>query len=118
MGSKSEIEDEPSRYYAVLRLALVQDVRFLAGYHPSTILKLCLYASRYAEDLIEDIRAGTLKEGLRIDNDLRRMVEKRLAPDPGRADLLGGFLKQRNGRLMPMDCWPTLPSCRAMAMPA
>ncbi len=103
-----EIEDYEAKYYAIMRLAIPKDIRFLATANPSSILKLCEKANEHAEDLIYDIRHGTLKEALPIEPRIRAVVMKELTSDPALADRLQWLRGKRGGKLLPGDYWPRL----------
>jgi hypothetical protein len=103
-----EIEDYESKYYVLMRVGLEQDVRFFATANPSSILKLCEKADEYKAELIEDIRQGTLKKDLVMLDSTRALIEKKLKPNPRRADELSGFVNRRGGKLLPGDYWPNM----------
>ncbi len=104
----SEIEDYDAVYYTVMRLALGCDVALLATANPSSIQKLVETADGCAEELIRDVRDGTLARGLQIDPKIRAHVERRLRRDPARAKALEAARTRRAGRLLPADYWPQL----------
>jgi hypothetical protein len=103
-----EIEDYQAKYYTIMRISLEHDVHFLATANPSSILQLMAKTNEYSEDLIRDIRDGTLSRQQDIDQAIRKRVEKRLRPNPGRAAQLDAMRAQRDGRLVPGDYWPDL----------
>ncbi len=103
-----EIEDYQAKYYTIMRISLEHDVHFLATANPSSILQLMAKTNEYSEDLIRDIRDGTLSRQQDIDQAIRKRVEKRLRPNPGRAAQLDAMRAQRDGRLLPGDYWPDL----------
>jgi hypothetical protein len=103
-----EIENYESKYYAILRIGLQENVSFLATANPSTILKLCEKADEFSDYLISDIRQGTLSESFHIRGDIREVIEKRLMANPARASELEQMRKNRGGRLLAGDYWPDL----------
>jgi hypothetical protein len=103
-----EIEDYETKYYVIMRLAIARDIRFLATANPSTILKLCEKVNEHADDLIEDIRRGTLNKALPIEPHIGASVRSRLKADPALADRLQAMRANRAGRLLPADYWPRL----------
>jgi hypothetical protein len=103
-----EIEDYQAKYYTIMRIALEHDVRFLATANPSSIIKLCDKADAHAEQLIRDIRDGTLAKTLDIEADIRAELEQQLRPNPTRALELQQAHQRREGRLLPGDYWPQL----------
>jgi len=103
-----EIEDYQAKYYTIMRISLEHDVHFLATANPSSILQLMDKANEYSEELIRDIRDGTLSGSQDIDPAIRQLVEKRLRPNPKRAAQLEAMRSRRDGRLLPGDYWPDL----------
>jgi len=103
-----DIEDYQAKYYTIMRISLEHDVHFLATANPSSILQLMDKANQYSEDLIGDIRAGTLSGQQDIEPAIRKFVEKRLRPNPKRAAQLEEMRSRRDGRLVPGDYWPDL----------
>jgi hypothetical protein len=103
-----EIEDYQAKYYAIMRIALGEDVRSIYTANPSSILKMCEKADEFAESIIEDIREGTLSRNFSISPGIRRELESHLHPDPERADLLLAMREKRSGKLVPGDYWPQL----------
>ena len=103
-----EIKDYEAKYFAIMRVALQDDVRFLATANPSSILKMVEKAEQHQEAIIKDIRDGTLSKAFDIEPEIRAAIEKRLKPDPDRARDLEAARKVRGGRLLPGDYWPRL----------
>jgi len=103
-----EIEDYQAKYYTIMRISLEHDVHFLATANPSSILQLIDKANEYSEDLIGDIRSGTLSSQQDVEPAIRQLVEKRLRPNPKRAAQLDAMCSRRDGRLVPGDYWPDL----------
>lgn len=103
-----EIEDYQAKYYTIMRISLEHDVHFLATANPSSILQLMNKTNEYSEDLIRDIRDGTLSRQQDIDPAIRKQLEKRLRPNPKRAAQLNAMRAQRDGRLLPGDYWSGL----------
>jgi hypothetical protein len=79
------VADYESRYYAIMRFALQQRVSFLITPNPSTILRLFTLADERREELVRDVRDGTLSQSAEIEPALRAELERRLRPDPPRA---------------------------------
>lgn len=103
------IKDYEARYYSILRIAIGEDVTNFATLNPLTILVLCQKIEKYAKDIIEDIRAGTLNRSFDIDKDLRYRIEKSLKPDPKRAEFLEKLMIEKSS-LLPKDFWPNFES--------
>jgi len=102
-----EIEDHDAEFYAILRLGIAADVSFLCTANPSSITKLCEFTDAHAEELIRDVRDGTLKQDLTMSREQRALVESACKPDPDLARRLDE-MRERRGRLLPGDYWPNL----------
>jgi len=103
-----EIEDYQAKYYTIMRIALEHDVHFLATANPSSILQLMDKANAYSEELIRDIRDGTLSSAQNMAAGIRQSVEKRLKANATRARQLEQMRARREGMLVPGDYWPGL----------
>lgn len=102
-----EIKHYDARYYTILRLAMEQDITTLASLNPSTIILLCQKIAPLERRIIEDIEKGTLDKGIDIPDNIRKVIEKSLRPNPARATRLKEILKEKND-LLPKDFWPNL----------
>jgi hypothetical protein len=103
-----EIEDYAAKYYCLLRFGLAEDVSFIGTANPSSILKLAEMADQFGEQLIKDIREGTLSKEIEVSDKLRALLEPKLRADPARADFLESCRKKRGGTLLPFDYWPNM----------
>lgn len=104
----ARITDLEQKYYLALRLALEQDISALLI--PNTDV-LCLLADnmkRWADDLIEDIRAGSLSRRYRLSPLMRSLIIPMLKPNPRRADELAEQRRGNHGALLPSLAWPRL----------
>ncbi|MGB2601270.1 MAG: GH3 auxin-responsive promoter family protein [Candidatus Omnitrophota bacterium] len=102
-----DIKDYDSKYYCILRLALMEKVTTIASMNPSTIVLLCQKLNELKDDLIKDIDNGTLKEDLKISSELRAMLEERLEPAPERAVELRLIFCEKK-ELLPKEVWPKI----------
>ncbi len=102
-----EIGDYDARYYSILRIAMGHNVTTLATLNPSAIIILCEKIKEWQDRIIEDIEKGTLDKSLGIRPDIRKVLEKRLKPDPRRAGELKKILKEKK-ELLPRYFWPKL----------
>jgi hypothetical protein len=103
-----EVEDYEAKYYAVMRLAIGTEVTFVATANPSSIIKMCEVANDRAEDLLRDLRDGTVAVAEALPPQVRSLVQARCRPDPGRAQALEAARHRRAGMLLPADYWPEL----------
>src|SRR6185503_552520 len=91
------------------RLGLAAEVTFLCTANPSSIAKLCEFAQENADDLIRDVRDGTLKEELELSKEQRELVLAGCSsPEPEVARTLEALRGRRDGKLLPGDFWPDL----------
>jgi hypothetical protein len=103
-----EIEDHETEFYVLMRLALCANVTFLCTANPSSITKLYEFTQEHADDLIRDVRDGSLKDELELSKETRALVQERCSPDPERAQALEAMRGRRDGKLLPADYWPLL----------
>ena len=103
-----EIADYAAKYYAIMRMGLGDDVRFLATANPSSVLKMCEKGDQHAEEIIKDIRDGTLSAAYDIAPEIHHAISQVLKADPARAKQLEAWRAARDGSLRPGDYWPRL----------
>lgn len=102
-----EIEDYDSKYYTLLRIAAAQSVTFLFSCNPSTVLLMAQRMGEFADDIIDDIRHGTLSDKFDVPEHIRAECAPYLEADPGRADELVQ-IREQAGSLRPKEVWPDL----------
>ena len=100
------IKDYESKYYTLLRLALVLPVSFFYTLNPSTISLLCRRLKTHAQSLIDDIKNGTINAPQALDQKTLAAIKKHLGADGERAQLLQTLLDQ--GQFAPHKIWPSL----------
>lgn len=103
----ARVKDFETKYYVIMRLALDHEITFLATPNPSTILRLVETADRYREEIVRDIRDGTIAARWPVPATLRADLERRVSRNPGRARQLER-LAGHAGCLRPRDYWPEL----------
>jgi hypothetical protein len=103
-----EISNYDARYYTILRIAATETLGMMYTANPSTILLLAQRLGTHTEDIIRDVRAGTLSSKYEIDPKIRTGIEAALKPDPARADFLEQAAAQADGVLIPRHVWPEL----------
>ncbi|MBW1870593.1 MAG: GH3 auxin-responsive promoter family protein [Deltaproteobacteria bacterium] len=101
------IEDINTKYYVLLRFAVINTISMMAAINPSTLILMCNKLTEFGPDLINDCEQGTLKQDLNLDPELRRRYEKRLRKNRKAATRLKASL-QKHGRVRPVDIWPKL----------
>jgi hypothetical protein len=105
------IEDYDTRYYTLLRLALVLPLSCFYTLNPSTISLLCRRLQEYAPSLIGDIAAGRISppdsaNSEKLSPRARAAIAHLLRPNPERAAFLQELLGR--GEFVPHKIWPTL----------
>jgi len=101
------IKDYDAKAYCVMRFGVPQDITSIYTGNPATVLNLVRKADRWKEDLIRDIRDGTLKRDLELEPEYRAVFEAMLEPAPEKAAELD-VLAAAGERLRPADYWPDL----------
>jgi hypothetical protein len=103
----SQIEDFEAKYYLIMRLALEQDISFFGTPNPSTILRLVESADRFKDQIIKDIRDGTIDSRWNLPTEIYDQLICRLSKNRTRARELEHFAT-KDGTLRPRDYWPRL----------
>jgi hypothetical protein len=103
----AEVKDFGAKYYLIMRLALEQPISFLGTPNPSTILRLVESADRDKQEIIRDIRDGTIGASCNLPPSIRQLLESRLKKNPNRAAELDRMV-HHYGALRPRDYWPEL----------
>ena len=101
------VADYEAKYYSIMRFSIQRDVSFVITPNPSTIVKLLAVADQRREELIRDVRDGTLSRQVEIEPALRAVLQARLRPDAARAAALERIVHE-TGFLDPRAYWPYL----------
>lgn len=99
-------KDYETKYYALLRCALVLPVANFYTLNPSTIVVLLKRLDKYAENLVQDIENGTFSPPQAASAKLQVAMAPFLKKDAARAAKLRELLKA--GTFTPDKIWPTL----------
>jgi hypothetical protein len=104
------IKNYQRKYYAVMRYALASDITLIISPSPSNIIRLHQIALDHFEDLVRDIRDGTLRKDAasELTTGERQEALSPLKPDPKRARFLEDAMSRTNGRMLPKHYWPNL----------
>ncbi|MDF5719174.1 MAG: GH3 auxin-responsive promoter family protein [Rhizonema sp. PD37] len=98
--------DSLARHYVCLLFALREtSMRGTIANFPMLILRTCNYLERYAEELIRDLDQGTIAPWLKLEPEIRVLLQQQLSPTPKRATQLREIWKSE-GRLTPKLAWP------------
>ena len=99
-------KDYESKYYSLLRCALVLPVCTVYTLNPSTIVVLLKRLDKYAAALIKDIATGSFNPPQAASPELQAVMTPFLKRDPERAKALEALLMQ--GEFTPDRIWPML----------
>lgn len=103
-----KVSDSVTRNYLCLLYALTDpNLRIVSATFPVYALTFCEHLENYAENLIEDLETGTFAPWLKLEPELRQILEQRWQPHPQRAAALRHIL-ETEGRLVPYRAWPNL----------
>jgi hypothetical protein len=102
-----KIKDVNSKYYMMLRAALVQDVTVMLCCNPSSLLLLAEQLAQNADSLIKDIFDGTINSAFLPEAHLRGAFDRYTGNFKERARLLAKVV-EKEGVLKPKDAWPRL----------
>jgi hypothetical protein len=100
------IKDYESRYYTLLRCALMLPISSIYTLNPSTIVVLARRLNLYAARLIEDVEHGTLTPPAPLPEQIEAALQKFLKPDSKRAAELKKLLTA--GEFKPRKIWKNL----------
>lgn len=99
------IEDQTVKYYTLLRIALAEpDIGLISTANPSTLIKIAQLCNQYRDQLIQDIRTGTLSVPISLTRNQRRSIRHVFRPDPARAEFLHRHVCL-HGVLYPRHAW-------------
>jgi hypothetical protein len=103
-----EIKDYEARYYTLVRIACGQSLSMIYACNPSTVLLLAQKMGAHTEEIIKDVRDGTLSSNFDIAPEIRQVIEPLLVADQQRATGLEAAAYRGDGRLLPRTVWPEL----------
>ena len=91
----------------IMRIAIEQNVSFIATPNPSTILRLVTIADQNREQIIRDINDGTIAGEFDIEAGIRREINTTIKPNVRRARELEAMLRS-DELFAPRYYWPNL----------
>ncbi len=100
------IRDYESKYYALLRVALMLPITCFYTLNPSTITILVRRLHKYAPQLIADIERGSISTPTALDAETLKELAPFIRPDRKRAEQLQRLLD--TGAFQPYRLWPDL----------
>lgn len=105
-AESGKIKDAASKYYLALRLGLTREVSMILAANPSTMINLARSGDEAKEDLLRDLRDGTLNRRCNLPPFLREKLKHKLVDKhPERVKELEKIISQ-TGHLYPKDYWP------------
>lgn len=99
-----QIKNPETKYYVLGRLALEQNVGSISSANPSTVLSVFRLINERRNEIIQDIRKGTLSGAQNLPEQELRNFQARLRPNPARAAALED-MAARHGGLYPKHFW-------------
>jgi hypothetical protein len=104
------IRDYQKKYYAMMRYGLGTAISYIITVNPSTLLQFHRTVLDNAQDLVKDIRDGTLRSDVaaEIDRREREAMLKQLRPNPARARELEKLIGMHGKDLRPRHYWPDM----------
>ncbi len=101
-------EDSLARHYICLLFALNNaDLRGIGANFPMLVLRICNYLELYAQDLIKDLETGQIASWLKLEPEVRAIIERQAIANPRRAQQLREIYKSF-GTLTPKLAWSNL----------
>lgn len=105
--SANKLDDTSAKHYLAWRLGLTRDVASWVSPNPSTHVALARFGDAHKEELIRDVRNGTVSGTYDLPASVIAEVRSMLRPDARRAAELDQIVEQ-TGNLYPKDVWPGL----------
>ena len=100
-----KVKNVEAKYYLMLRYALPTDIRLIVMPNPSSLTLLAGKMDTLAEELIHDVRHGTVNAA--YTEGVPKSLLDGFQPLPDRADELERR-RRDEGMLRPLDAWPNL----------
>ncbi len=101
-------KDSLARHYICLLFALgSRNLRGIGANFPMLVLRICNYLELYTEDLIKDLETGKIANWLKLEPEIRALLERRMVANPRRAAQLREIYKS-NSILTPKLAWSNL----------
>lgn len=103
------LSDGEATMYLTMMFALrYDDVVFITSNNAGRFYSRIKYAQEHAEEMINDLRCGTISERLNISDDERKLFESYIEPHPQRADELEELLNRGRKYFIPKYYWKYL----------
>lgn len=102
----AKVKNVEAKYYLTLRNAAPADIRLMVMPNPSSMMLLAEKLNAFADELIEDIRRGTVNPDY-LPEGAPKALAGGFEPNARRADELAS-LRRQSGMLVPREVWPNL----------
>lgn len=105
----NKVKGTASKQYLMLRIAIASSqVGMIATANPLTLINIARLADEQKENLIRDVRNGSLSDHVEIDSESRRQLSRLYQnANRARASELESII-QRTDHLYPADFWPSM----------
>jgi hypothetical protein len=103
-SAASKIADAEAKHYVALRLSIGRPVGMIVAPNPSTLSALARVLNDRKEDLLRDLRDGTLTANLQIPDGIRAELLPSMKRYERRARQLDA-IAEKSGELWPRDVW-------------
>jgi hypothetical protein len=104
-AAASAIRDHAAKQYVALLLSLARPVGMIVAPNPSTLAAIARLLNDRKEDLLRDLRDGTLNPRVPVADDVRAQLAPFIKKRERRARQLGA-IAEKTGELWPRDAWP------------
>jgi hypothetical protein len=102
-----KLKSTDAKHYLAWRLGVLRTIGSWISPNPSTLLQLARFGAEHTQELLRDVRDGTLSDRFDWPAPLVQALRPQLRPQPVRARQLEQVL-ERTGTLHPKDVWPEL----------
>ncbi|MDR2835143.1 MAG: GH3 auxin-responsive promoter family protein [Bacteroidales bacterium] len=101
------INDYKARYYAIMRIAIAQNITWIITANSSTLIEMQNNVNEFYDEYINDIENGTISDKFDIPENIRTTLLKEIQPNPERAQELRD-LRTKYSSVLPKHYWPNL----------
>ena len=105
-------DGEATMYLTMLFALMHDDVMVVTSNNAARLYARIVYAQEHAEEIIRDMRDGTIRSDLTLSESERRTAEGHMSPHPERAAQLQSILDTGRENFTPRTYWPNLVSAR------
>lgn len=105
-------DGEATMYLSMLFALRYEDIFILAANNAGRVYSRVKYAQEHAEEIIDDLKNGTITNRINITDDERELLEGYLEPHVERAEFLEGLLSKGREYFIPKYYWPYIIAAR------